>query len=248
MRIGCAAGLMLLLIAPSQGAQVDEWLQQMEHPRYPIFALRQEDALDRYVSHDFSSLLIPRSQFLGYIGDDYRRLRIRINNVHRKPDRENLYLVTGVSEVAGAPGEFPYNDFRGTITVVQVREYKSMHYGVDEFYKSERPKAEGVLIGRYRFEEERSRPNSGVFEGIVTLNWVLDRYGVVQYDDIESQSSDNYRNNQYVGTWTSFISGKTKIANWGEQRIPFSGDLDMGAGEFSANPKYRDRGWPESRP
>jgi hypothetical protein len=97
----------------------------------------------RYVSHDFSSLLIPRSQFLGYIGDDYRRLRIRINNVHREPDSEKLYLVTGVSEVAGAPGEFPYNDFRGTITVIQVREYKSMHYGVDDFYKSERPKAEG---------------------------------------------------------------------------------------------------------
>lgn len=88
MQIGCAAGLMLLLIAPSQGAQVDEWLQQMEHPRYPIFALRPENALDRYVSHDFSSLLIPRSQFLGFIGDDYRRLRIRINNVHREPDRE----------------------------------------------------------------------------------------------------------------------------------------------------------------
>jgi len=59
MRVGCAAGL-LLLIAPSQAAQVDEWLQQMEHPRYPIFALRPENALDRYVSHDFWSLLIPR--------------------------------------------------------------------------------------------------------------------------------------------------------------------------------------------
>ena len=56
---------MLLLIAPSQGAQVDEWLQQMEHPRYPIVALRPENALDRDVSHDFSSLLIPFSQFLG---------------------------------------------------------------------------------------------------------------------------------------------------------------------------------------
>jgi hypothetical protein len=143
---------------------------------------------------------------------------------------------------------FPFNDFRGTITVSQVREYKAMHYGVDNFYESEKPKAQGVFIARYRFEEERSQPNSGVFEGVVTVNWVLDRFGVIQYDDIESQSSDNYRNNQYVGIWTSYKSGKAKAANWGEVRIPFSGDLDMGAGEFSANPKYRNNGWPETRP
>ena len=133
--------------------------------------------------------------------------------------------------------KFPYNDFRGSITVSQVREYKTMHYGADNFYESEMPKAEGVLVGRFRFEEERQRPNSGIFEGVVTVNWVLDRYGVIQYDDIESQSSDAYRNNQYVGTWTSYKGGKAKVANWGEQRIPFSGDLDMGAGEFFSKPE-----------
>jgi hypothetical protein len=239
---------MLTVMARSEGAQVDEWLQQLERPRYPIYALRPDNAVGRYEKFDFSSLLIPRSRFLGYLGDDYRRLRIRINNVHREPDKPNVYRVTGVSEVAGAPGLFPYNDFRGTITVSQVREYKTMHYGVDDFYKSEEPKAEGVFIGRYKFEEERPKANSGVFEGVVTVNWVLDRYGVIQYDDIESQSSDNYRNNQYVGTWTSYKNGKARAANWGEKRIPFSGDLDMGAGEFSANPKYRDNGWPETRP
>jgi hypothetical protein len=239
---------MLIFMSRSEGAQVDEWLQQLEKPRYAIDTLRPENALDRYLNYDFSSLLVPRSQFLGYIGNDYRRLRIRLNNVHRESDKSLVYLVTGVSEVARAPGVFPFNDFRGTITVFQVREYKAMHYGADNFYESEKPRAEGVFIGHYKFEEERSQPNSGVIEGIVTVNWVLDRYGVVQYDDIESQSSDNYRNSQYVGTWTSYKGGKAKAANWGEERIPFSGDLDMGAGEFSANPKYRDNGWPETRP
>jgi hypothetical protein len=36
---------------------------------------------------------------------------------------------------------------------------------------------------------------------------------------------------------------KLKICNWGEFRIPFSGDLDIGAGEFSPNPKYFSKGW-----
>ena len=35
---------MLLLIVPSQGAQVHEWLHQMELPRYPIFAAALGDA------------------------------------------------------------------------------------------------------------------------------------------------------------------------------------------------------------
>jgi len=95
-----------------------------------------------------------------------------------------------------------------------------MHYGADNFYESEKPKAEGVLVGRFKFEEEQQQPNSGIFEGIVTVNWVLDRYGVIQYDDIESQSSDAYRNNQYVGTWTSYKGGKAKVAKAASAAAP----------------------------
>lgn len=46
-----------------------------------------------------------------------------------------------------------------------------------------------------------------------------------------------------MGTWTEYNSNEMKCSNWGERRIPFSGDLDIGAGEFSPNPKYFDKGW-----
>ncbi len=64
------------------------------------------------------------------------------------------------------------------------------------------------------------------------------------YDNIESES-DTYRNNQYVGTWSNYDNLSIKPCNWGECRIPFSADLDLGAGAFSPNPKYFTLGWNE---
>ena len=38
-------------------------------------------------------------------------------------------------------------------------------------------------------------------------------------------------------------TGKSKICNWGDYRIPLCNDLDIGTGEFSPNPKYLKNGW-----
>jgi hypothetical protein len=43
--------------------------------------------------------------------------------------------------------------------------------------------------------------------------------------------------------WTANGASRVKVANWGEFRIPDSGDLDIGAGEFGPNPKYLKQGW-----
>lgn len=67
--------------------------------------------------------------------------------------------------------------------------------------------------------------------------------GKVVYDDIEKGISDSYYNNSCVGTWRSYRSKSEKKCNWGEYRIPGCGDLDIGAGEFSPNPKYFKYGW-----
>ena len=70
---------------------------------------------------------------------------------------------------------------------------------------------------------------------------------VFLYDDIE-EYSDGYRNNQFVGTWTSYKTGVKKVANWGVGRIPCSGDLDFSAAEFSPAPEYRKYGWEDYKP
>ena len=36
---------------------------------------------------------------------------------------------------------------------------------------------------------------------------------------------------------------QTRPCAWGHYRIPNSGDLDIGVGEFSPNPKYLSNGW-----
>ena len=213
--------------------------EQFDFPSAP----KTENVIAKYVRHDFSSILVPRSEFLGFIGEGYRRLRIHFYNVHRDESDPTIYHVTGRSEVAGVSDPLDGCQFRGTITVSEVREYGALHYGVDDYYRSQSPQAQGVLVGKFHFVEEREQRNRGIFEGVMAAQWMLDRFGVMLYDDIELPYSDPYWNNQYVGTWTSNKSGQKKVANWGEYRIPNSGDLDIGAGEFGANPKYRSMGW-----
>ena len=119
-----------------------------------------------------------------------------------------------------------------------------MHLGVDEMYKDEGFKAQGLVIGRYNLKENTEQNHVGTFVGLMTMWWYVDKNGVIKYDDLET-FSDNYKNNQYIGTWTEYGKSNSKVCNWGEYRIPFSGDLDWGAGEFSVNPKYYEKGWEE---
>ena len=58
---------------------------------------------------------------------------------------------------------------------------------------------------------------------------------------------DGERNYQFFGTWTSYKTKKTSVASWGEDRIPCSGDFDLGDGDFGPNPKYWQYGWEEFR-
>ena len=47
----------------------------------------------------------------------------------------------------------------------------------------------------------------------------------------------------FAGTWKSNKTKKSKLCAWGQYRVPNSGGLDVGAGEFSVNPKYAKNGW-----
>ena len=108
-------------------------------------------------------------------------------------------------------------------------------------------KSQGIIIADYYFREDKKLSATGIFEGKVLLRWYVNNKGVFLYDDIDAYS-DDYRNNQFVGTWTSYKTGVKKVANWGICRIPCSGDLDMGAADFSPAPEYRKYGWEDYKP
>lgn len=230
--------LLMVISGLAHASQTDDWLKKLEHPYSNGDLLKPQNLLQKYVTYDFSLLLIPRTDFLGYIGDNYRRLYIHLKSISRDPKYEDNYLVVGESIVGKN-----VNSFIGNIKVTSVREYAKLHYGCDDELKDAGIQSEGLLIGQYKFQEDQTQPHSGTFEGIVTMYWYKDKTGAIKYDDIDASFSDSYTNNQYVGTWTAYQTTTQKIANWGERRVPFSGDLDRGAAEFSPDPKYKNQGW-----
>ncbi len=219
------------------GQQTQEWLSRIENPEYKDDILNKENLKSIYLKYDFSTLIIPKQEFLGYIGNNFRRIKIYFTSVCKDTSSPENYKVEGLSIVVNN-----VSSFIGKINIEQVREYKSMHYGLDDIYKNAGFKSQGIIIGKYEFKEKNDNKHSGVFSGVMTLNWYLDKFEIIHYDHIEC-FSDRYRNNQYVGIWKDYNNGSEKVCNWGEYRIPFSGDLDIGAAEFSPSEKYYKMGW-----
>ena len=230
--------LILIFVSFSAiGQQTDKWMDNLNNPKYESYKLTNKNYKTEYLKYDFSTLLIPKSDFLGYIGNNYQRIKIFFTCVVKDTLNPDLYLINGISLVG-----LNKCDFSGFVKIKQIREYKTMHFGVDNIYENKGLKAQGILIGEYEFRENLSQNHSGLFKGIMTLNWYLDKFDIIHHDYIEWYS-DNYKNNQYIGKWSDYNSANEKICNWGEKRIPFSGDLDIGAGGFSPNPDYYNKGW-----
>ena len=180
---------------------------------------------------------IDNASVFGFIGDNYQRLRMKIMSATKDLRQPDTYAVTGKSMVKNV-----IRPFRGTMKITNARVHKNPRLGLDDEYKNKGIKESGVIVGEYHLSEDRKQTNTGSFDGVFATYWYVDRNGRIKYDDIE-MFADGYRNNQFGGTWTSYRNDDSKIANWGDYRIPLSGDLDIGAGEFSPDAKYLQYGW-----
>lgn len=188
------------------------------------------DILSDFNRYDISVLLTERPDdlVLGFIGDNYQRLRIRLISVIKNKENPVQYFVYGKSMVKENVCEF-----QGTLTLTNAFYFK----------QSELPDIkQGLVLGEYSFYENPSQKHVGQFKGIFKTNWYIDKNGNLRFDDI-MDGADGYSNNGFVGTWTSYSGTITKICNWGEQRIPMSGDLDTGTAEFMPDKKYKSNGW-----
>jgi hypothetical protein len=213
-----------------------DWIKLLENPRYEKFKLKPENYVKKYMSYDFSRLIKPKTEFLGFIGKDYQRIFIYFNSVKKSSDK-GIYLVSGTTLVLNNKC-----NFSGTITIMQIREFKTLNFGADQLYKDS-IKTQGLIIGDYRFEEYKNQSHPGEFKGVMSLFWYINRKDELIYDRIELMTSDEYKNNQYVGIWRDYKTNEGKTCNWGEYRIPFSGDLDYGSAEFAPREKYYNKGW-----
>jgi hypothetical protein len=211
-------------------------LNQIENPKDQTDYLHNPNYINEFNHYDFSTLFVPRLEFLGYIGTDFKRLRIFFTSISKDTVNPNIYKLSGISVVDKVKC-----DFKGAITIFQVRKLKTIHFGLDNIMKN-KIKAQGLLLAKYEFKEDPSQKHSGIFQGNMLLRWYTDNLDIVHYDEIGSYS-DSYSNLQFAGTWEDNTNGTKKTCNWGDRRIPFSGDLDIGVGEFSPNPKYIGKGW-----
>ena len=200
--------------------------------------LRPENKPRSYARYDFSPLWMESNRDnggpYGIIGLNCQRLRMKILTIARDGADPALYYFTGKTQVAGH-----LSAFSSVLRLQEVHELGHLDVRVDEVVSP--AKKEGIALGVYEFREDVSQLKTGVFRGVVKTNWYLDKRGRLRYDDI--RLGDGYCNNQFVGAWTSYTTKKTLRCNWGDYRIPNSGNFDIGAGDFSPNPKYYAYGW-----
>lgn len=200
----------------------------------------KKDFKDKYaVAYNFSSIWThtPNLNVHGFIGSDYQRLRIKYTSVVKDSIYPNIYHVKGKTMVKNT-----ICNFQGELVIVSIKCYKL--YPKAAFYNKNTPILKnGVVFGTYCFREDSTQSNSGTFKGDFASCWIINKKGHLIYDDITLSGSDFDCNNQFAGTWQGYHSNTKETCNWGDYRIPFSGDLDVGEGEFVPNTKYLKYGW-----
>ena len=229
--------ILLLLSALSAAGQAQ--------PEITLDLIRQKDLsmlwtgpLPEIDRSDTTSIpWVDRPEPLGYIGKDFRRFRIHITAICRSGSDPLKYILSGKTLVKGN-----ICDFEGELHIDSLVAYLSP----GEFDEWGGIYGGWRLKGHYTLREDPEQPGAGVFEGTHTLDIAVDRAGNIYYDTL-MLVADGYRNNQWQGTWRSYKTGAAKVCNWGDWRIPESGGLDYGAGEFIPSDEYLGNGWQSYR-
>ena len=171
---------------------------------------------------------IERPPILGFIGNDYQRFFIHFISVVKNPINPYEYLAYGKTKVKNN-----ICSFQGVIKIIEAKLYTETEFPE---YK------QGYAICEVSLFENKEESGSGFFKGNLESRFLIDDKGIFGYDDL-MQMADGFYNNRFIGTWTSYKTNSSKKCHWGDYRIPESGDLDQGDGEFIVAPKYVKNGW-----
>jgi hypothetical protein len=125
--------------------------------------------------------------------------------------------------------------FQGVLTIKEAKLYVETDW-IDNTIK------QGCVVCDVQFFEDKKQNSTGFIKGTLTSSFIIDKNNKMEYDAI-MLVADGYSNNEFVGNWTSYKTGKSKKCNWGDYRIPESHELDVGTGEFMIDEKYKNNGW-----
>ncbi len=187
-------------------------------------------ASETIIAEDTDTLT--RIEPLGFIGENYQRFYIHYLTVEKSETNPLCYRVTGKTRVKDN-----ICDFTGEIILDSI-----IHHNINENeYHGSGFSDAGIIYGHYTFREDKTQKGTGIFNGKVSVNYYQKKGNL--YYDAYMFMADGYDNCQYEGVWKSYKTSKEKICNWGDYRIPNSGDLDEGCGEFIPQEKYAEFGW-----
>jgi hypothetical protein len=164
----------------------------------------------------------------GFIGDNYQRIQIHFSSVRKDEQNRNQYKVVGKSKVKNN-----ICDFNGIIKITNARKL---------IESVEKDITQGIIISKCIFRENPNEKYSGIFEGIMTTYFYINKNNKIIYDNLEG-GADGYNNNQFVGTWKSYKNTIIKKCNWGDFRIPYGEIIDSGAGDFHPIDEIINNGW-----
>jgi len=148
---------------------------------------------------------IKRFEPLGYIDTNYQRFFIRIISVTRKKDNPYEYFVSGKTKIKDN-----ICSFQGTIKVSNADTGRTEEFPLLKV---------GAVTCEVLFSEDKNLPNSGIIQGKLTSYFIIDWKGKMRYDAI-MYVADNFYNNQFKGTWTSYKTKTSIICNWGDYCQP----------------------------
>ncbi|MDI3321430.1 hypothetical protein [Pinibacter soli] len=168
---------------------------------------------------------LAKAEPFGFIGDDCQRFYIHFISVIQNPNNHYEYFVYGKTKVKEI-----VRPFQGTLVVEKAIIAKKNDH------------EQGIATCEVNLFEDIKMTSTGFIKGTMTVGFVIDSEKNFKYDALLFYT-DGFSNNEFKGTWRSYKTNTVKKCNWGDYRIPESGDLDIGAGEFSPNSKYFDKGW-----
>jgi hypothetical protein len=177
----------------------------------------------------------PYPEPLGFIGENYQRFYIHYTSITKVNSSPYVYKVTGKTRVKNN-----ICHFTGEIRILKAVLYKEPVTSEFSQFKN------GSVTCQVTFYEDSTQNGSGVIKGKLVSNFYIDKKGKLFYDALMA-IADGFSNNECTGTWTSYKTGKSKKCNWGDYRIPESGPLDGGAGEFYVEDDFVKYGWESYR-
>ncbi|MCQ2191524.1 MAG: hypothetical protein MJZ23_01500 [Paludibacteraceae bacterium] len=197
----------------------------------------EANAIDLYSSHiRKGDNAMP---YNGVFGPRNKRLQVYVSD-YTRTGADNAIRVFGVTKRGKQT-----HPFTGSIKVQKVLQTPKAAE-----LRTKTDTASYTLLATYELEEDRNEEGTGILKGsyyakvnvLATFNFMTNELKRQILTDRDGADNYGYSNRNFVGTWTSYRTGETLKAIWGDNLLPFSLDFRIGIGEV-LNEKYVDNDW-----